>query len=63
MYPEVVDRVRDRLLFYEKKLYLKGDSLKHADSMKVGFVLSEISLEYEVIFNASIAKKSCIVVE
>ena len=63
LYPVVVDRVRDRLLFYEKKLYLKGDSLKHADSLKEGFVLSEISLENELIFNASIAKKSCIVVE
>lgn len=37
--------------------------MKHADSMKEGFVLSEISLENELIFNASIAKKSCIVVE
>ncbi|HCT9191693.1 TPA: hypothetical protein OUB76_001639 [Enterococcus faecalis] len=63
LYPVVVDRVKDRLLFYEKKLYLMGDSLKHADSMKEGFVLSEISLENELIFNASIAKKSCIVVE
>lgn len=63
LYPVVVDRVKDRLLFYEKKLYFKGDSLKYADSMKEGFVLSELSLENELIFNSSTAKRSSIVVE
>lgn len=63
LYPVVVDRVRDRLLFYEKKLYLKGDSLKHADSLKEGFVLSEISLENELIFDFGTAERNCIIVE
>ncbi|EOB3523550.1 hypothetical protein ACIJEF_001563 [Enterococcus faecalis] len=63
LYPVVVDRVKDRLLFYEKKLYFKGDRLKYADSMKKGFVLSELSLENELIFNSSTAKRSSIVVE
>lgn len=63
LYFVVVDRVRDRLFFYEKKFYLKGDSLKYVDLMKEGFVFLEIFLENELIFNVSIVKKSCIVVE
>ena len=62
-YPVTVDRDKDRLLFYEKEFYLKGESLIHADSMKEGFVLSELSLENELIFNSSVTKTNCIVVE
>lgn len=63
LYPVVVDRDKDRLLFFEKKLYLKGDSLKYAESMKDGFVISGLFLENEVFFDKSGEKKNCIVLE
>ncbi|ELS0477174.1 hypothetical protein R4Y59_001771 [Enterococcus faecalis] len=62
-YPVTVDRTKDRILFYEERQYLKGDSLEQVVFMEEGFVLSELSLENELIFDFGTAERNCIIVE